>query len=379
MPLTVLIAPDKFKGTLTASDAAGAMARGWRRARPGDTLATLPVSDGGDGFGELLGGLLGAQLREVEVVDAAHRPIRAPWWWAAGDRSAWIESARAIGLAQLPARKFHPFELDSFGLGGLLHAAAGADEGRCFVGIGGSATNDAGFGVARALGWQFFNKQGAPIHRWTELHTLASLRPPERPLRVAELVVAVDVQNPLLGSAGCTRIYGPQKGLRPEEFDFSERCLRQLAIVVERQLGISAADEPGAGAAGGLGFGLRCFANARLEPGFKLFAALARLDDRLRAADLVLTGEGVIDGSTAMGKGVGELARMCRELGVPCIGLAGRAESGDSLRELFNQVHALTPEFTTSEEALAQPARWLERLAERAAWRCDVQPRLPVR
>jgi len=254
MPSTVLIVPDKFKGTLTAAQAADAIARGWRSARPHDALELLPMSDGGDGFGEIISALRGAELRTVKTGDAAHRPCEADWGWIAHDATAVVESARVIGLAMLPPQKFHPFELDTFGLGAVLENAAQAGARRCLVGIGGSATNDAGFGVARALGWQFFNRHGGVIERWSELHDLGEIRPPDHPPLFEELVVAVDVQNPLLGPQGCTRIYGPQKGVRPEDFEFAERCLGQLATIAQRELHLDFAETPGAGAAGGLGY-----------------------------------------------------------------------------------------------------------------------------
>src|SRR5207247_1909375 len=174
-----------------------------------------------------------------------------------------------------------------------------------------------------ALDWQFFNRHDDKIVRWTELHSLAQVRPPESAPLFEELIVAVDVQNPLLGPAGCTRIYGPQKGLKPSDFDFAERCLEQLAEVLRKELHTDFASEPGAGAAGGLGFGLRCFAGGRLEPGFAMFVEKAKLSERIEAADLVITGEGALDESTLMGKGVGELGRLCRQFEVPCIGLGG--------------------------------------------------------
>lgn len=372
MPLQVLIAPDKFKGTLTAHQAAGALAAGWGRARPADRLQRLPITDGGDGFGAVLGAACVAEERTVETVDAAHRPVRSQWWWQPERRLAILESAQTIGLAQLPAGRFHPFELDTFGLGAVLRAAAAAGARRCLIGIGGSATNDGGLGVARALGWQFLNKRDDLIERWTELHSLCLVHPPSAALGFEELMVAVDVQNPLLGPTGCTRVFGPQKGLRPEDFEFAERCLGQLAQVVGRQFGRAAADEPGAGAAGGLGFGLRHFGGARLEPGFAVFAGQVRLMEQVRNSHLVLTGEGAIDDSTAMGKGVGELARLCRQAGVPCLGFAGQVSAAAPAKQLFTQVHPLTPEFTSVGQALAEPAVWLERLAEHAAWRCPV-------
>jgi glycerate kinase len=182
-----------------------------------------------------------------------------------------------------------------------------------------------------------------------------------------DLSVAVDVQNPLLGRDGCTRVYGPQKGVRPEDFEFAERCLQKLADIAAKELHLNYAEEPGAGAAGGLGFGLRCFAGARLEPGFALFARLASLRERVAAAQLVITGEGAIDRSTLMGKGVGELARWCREQGVPCLGLAGALPNATEANQLFTAAYALAPDLTTPEEAKAEPGRWLERLAARVA------------
>ena len=363
MALKILFVPDKFKGTLTAQDAAEAMARGWRRSRPQDSIELLPMSDGGDGFGELVSGLLGAGVQTIETVDAAHRPCEATWWWHEASQTAVVESARVIGLAQLPAGKFHPFELDTSGLGAVLRAAADHGARRCLVGIGGSATNDGGFGMARSLGWQFFNQHGEPIVRWTELHTVAHLRPPEQANLFEELAVAVDVQNPLLGAQGCTRIYGPQKGLKPDEFAFAERCLEEMAGLIGKELHRNYADEPGAGAAGGLGFGLRCFAGARLEPGFALFARYARLSERLQAAQWVVTGEGAIDASTLMGKGVGELAQVCRQMNLPCLGLAGVVPNPTEADKLFRKTFALAPDFTSPAEALTEPAVWLERLA----------------
>jgi len=367
MALKVLIGPDKFKGTLTALEAAHAMAAGWRSSRPQDELELLPITDGGDGFGDIVSALLEAEPQTIKTVDAAHRACEAAWWWHPASKTAVVESARAIGLAQLPANKYHPFELDSEGLGRLLKAAADKGAARCLVGIGGSATNDGGFGLARALGWQFFSIRDKKIVRWTELRTLAQVRPPEHWRKFDSLIAAVDVQNPLLGAAGCTRVYGPQKGLRPEEFDFAERCLEQLAGIIAKELHVHYADEPGAGAAGGLGFGLRCFAGAQLEPGFALFSRYAKLEERVRRSQLVITGEGAVDASTIMGKGVDELARLCRQAGLPCLALCGFAPDPLSAKQFFTDIYALTPDFTTREQATSDPAVWLEKLAAKAA------------
>ena len=367
MSLNVLIAPDKFKGTLSARAAADAMARGWRQARPADQVVPFPISDGGDGFGDLVGASLGARTETVRTVDAAHQSCAAEWWWEPKSSTAILEAARVNGLARLPAGRYHPFELDTFGLGAVLTSAHEMGARRCLVGIGGSATNDGGFGMARSLGWAFFDERGAVIQRWTELHSLSRCQPPPTTAWPKEMLIAVDVQNPLLGPSGCSRVYGPQKGLREEDFDLAERCLARLAEVMECQWHCSAANEPGAGAAGGLGFGLRSFLGARLAPGFGLFADYTGLKERLSGADLVVTGEGAIDGSTFMGKGVGELAALCRQTKRPCLGLGGAVLDRAAAARFFTRAYALTPDLTDRETALANAGEWLARLAARAA------------
>lgn len=368
-PLKVLIVPDKFKGTLTARQAAEAIAEGWRKARPDDALELLPMSDGGDGFGVILGELLGAETRTVETVDAAHRPCTAKWWWIGKDKLAVVESANVIGLAMLPPARFHPFDLDTFGLGAVLQdiAASGAD--RCVIGIGGSATNDGGTGMARALGWSF-RGDGEEITKWFDLRSLVSIRPPTFAGRaIPRLEVAVDVQNALVGPRGCSAIYGPQKGLSPDEIRPADLAMKKLGAVVSADLGIEA-NTPGDGAAGGLGFGLRCFAGGVLRPGFELFARQIGLEVRLSNVDLVITGEGSIDRSTLMGKGVGELACLCGRLETPCIGLGGSVEGNTKdLDALFNLTAGITNQITSFEEAQKQPSDCLSKLAERTAQR----------
>lgn len=366
MGLRVLIAPDKFKGTLTARAAAEAIAAGWRTARPGDQLELLPMSDGGDGFGEVVSERLGAVRQNIRACDAAHRPCQACWWWEPGSKTAVIETARVIGLAMLPPGWFHPFDLDTFGLGKVLRAALSRKPRRLLVGLGGSATNDGGFGMAQALGWRFVDPQGRAIDRWTELPQAAQAYPPPRLPTEIEMVVAVDVQNPLLGPRGASRVYGPQKGLQPEDFVFAEQCLRRLALLVKRVQGREVASIAGAGAAGGLGFGFAAFLQGRLEPGFELLAREVDLGRRLAHADLVITGEGGIDRSSFMGKGAGQIASRCENLGLPCIGLAGAIHPPNLRRRSFCEIHSLT-QLTSIDEAQSKPASWLERLAARVA------------
>ena len=367
MPLRVLIVPDKFKGTLSAKAAAAAIGRGWRKARPKDRLRQLPMSDGGDGFGEAISEILDAKVQRIVTQNAAHQKSRTTWWWQPTTKTAVIESARVIGLAQLPAGRFHPFELDTFGLGAVVAAAAAKGAKRCVIGIGGSATNDGGFGLARALGWEFMDGKGVAIEQWTRLNALMRIRRPRHhTIAFADVVAAVDVGNPLLGRRGATRVYGPQKGLRPEELRRAERCLRQLATVFESQFGKELAAQSGAGAAGGLGFGLMAFLGAEPEAGFELFARTSKLQSQLRWADVVITAEGRMDGSTLMGKGVGEIGRACRRLRVPSVGFCGEASQREQLSSVFEGVHALT-EITDADNARRDAAYWLEELVRKSA------------
>ena len=363
--MRILIAPDKFKGTLTARQAAEAIAGGWQKARPDDALTVLPISDGGDGFGSVLGEALSAKPQRIATVDAAHRKCVSTWWWQPETRTAIIESANVIGLAMLPQGKFHPFQLDTFGLGKVLRAAANKGAKTIILGIGGSATNDGGFGFARALGWRFLNARGEHIEQWTQLHTLKKLR---RPIsgKLPKIVVAVDVQNPLLGKRGATRIYGPQKGLRTDDFASAEKNLRRLASTVKQQLELDVAQTPGAGAAGGLGYGLAIFARGELRPGFDLLARTTHLASNLHECDLVITGEGSLDASTLMGKGAGSLAELCQTRKIPVIGLAGIIHNSPKLRALFAKTGALT-HLTTTDHARKNAAHWLEVLAEQTA------------
>jgi len=365
--MRVLIAPDKFKGSLTAREAAHSIAAGWSSARPHDTVELLPISDGGDGFGPVMADFWNASPRRIHTVDAASRPRESLWWWVSSRRKAIIETATVIGLALLPPKAFHPFQLDTRGLASLLLQVRDAGAESTLIGIGGSATNDGGFGLAQALGWRFLNVASVPILRWPDLDQLHAIEPPgSNRFPDLDWTVAVDVRNPLLGPQGASRIYGPQKGLQEADMPQAEAALHQLAEVAHRCLGRDHSSVPGAGAAGGLGFGLATFLGAHLKPGFQLVASEAQLADRVRSVDLVIAAEGMIDPSSAMGKGAGELARLCAQLGTPCIGLAGRiAPEFHPLltRSGFRSVHAICPDLATPEKSLAEPALWLQQLA----------------
>lgn len=368
MALRVLIVPDKFKYTLTAREVAQAIATGWKERRAEDIIETLPMSDGGDGFGEVLGELFGAHRQQCMTTDAAGRE-RCASWWLAPRATAIIEAAQSNGLALLPKGEYHPFELDTFGLAALLRAPLQASVSRIFVGIGGSATNDGGFGFARALGWRFLDERDQELRVWTDLIHLARVQQPSRPmLSTPDLLVAVDVSNPLLGPAGATRVYGPQKGLREAEVTHAEACLNRLAEVVHRCLGQDFAAEPGSGAAGGLGFGLRAFTMAQLCPGAELFAAEANLDHRIAQADLVITAEGCFDRQSLMGKGVGRVATSCERNRKRCLCLAGLVEllPQDIPWSDFS-AFSMVPTLADRRQSHLHAAFWLRELAGRVA------------
>ncbi len=361
----VLIIPDKFKGTLTAQEAALAIRNGWLSVKPKDHCILLPMSDGGDGFGAVMGQLFNAQTIATHTVDAAHRPLDAQWWWEPTSKTAIIETARIIGLAMLPNAKFHPFDLDTWGVGAVIKDAKERGAQRCYVGIGGSATNDAGFGMARSLDWQFLSRHGKTIEQWTDLHALNKISPPRRKKWFAQMIVAVDVKNRLLGKYGATRVYGPQKGLKPSDFPLAERCFTRLRAVAKTLFGSDFATCPGSGAAGGLGFGLRAFCGARFQGGFELFAHCAKLNSILTDVDIVITGEGALDRSTLMGKGVGEVARLSKKRSVRCLGIAGIINDRSELSSHFDNLQALAPDLTDPESAKKQPAEWLTQAAIR--------------
>jgi glycerate kinase len=317
-----------------------------------------------------MAGLLGATECVTATVDAAGRPIGAKWWWLADSRTAIIESAQVIGLALLPPKKFHPFELDTRGLAAVIRSAVAAGAQTIHLGIGGSATNDGGFGVARELGWRFFDDRDQPIEKWVKLNKLTRWLPPLDPILGVDFIVAVDVTNGLLGLNGCTRIFGPQKGILPAQFPIAEAPLERLALRASEHSGYDVAADPGCGAAGGLGFGLKVFLGARLEPGFELFAAHARIDEKIAKADVILTGEGMVDRQTLMGKGTGRLAQRCQAAGKRCVAFGGMVEGAAKMHtadRLFHLVHDITPSLTSPAESKQHAALWLERLAHKVA------------
>ena len=337
--MRIMIAPDSFKGSLSATDAAAAMAAGCRRALPDAEIDLCPVSDGGEGFVEAMhaagGGEGGGVLHTVEVTGPLGEPVAARWVELPGGTAA-LAMSEAAGLGQVPEGRRDPTTTTTRGVGELIRLALEAGCRRVLVGLGGSATCDGGLGMAMALGVRFLDGAGRELAAVPVDVALAGVAQIERSgvdprLGEAEVVAACDVTNPLTGPRGAARVYGPQKGATAEQVERLDRGLARLAAVLRERDGLDIERLPGAGAAGGLGGGLVAFCGATLEPGIARVLGALRFAERVARCDLCLTGEGKLDGQTLSGKavaGVAGAAGRSGGAGVPVWALAGVAEGG---------------------------------------------------
>ena len=363
----ILIAPDKFKGSLSAPAAADAIARGLRSVWPDAQLDMAPIADGGEGFAEALTVALGAEWVNVQTEDAIGRPIMARYAWQDIERLAILEMSEASGLHRLAAQERAPLRADTFGTG-VLVAHAIARGARCIlVGLGGSATTDGGTGMARALGFRFLDHDGRDFSAAPgALPSLAHVVQPGD-LIMPEILAACDVQNPLLGERGAACVYGPQKGADATTVALLDRGLTRLADVCTMDLGCDYREVPGSGAAGGLGFGLLTFCNAKIRPGFDMIAETLRLGERIAAADLVITGEGRIDDQTLDGKGPAGVAALARAAGKRVIAFGGAITAAAEDSNIFDALFSIVDRPLTVAEAMAEAAPLLERASRRAA------------
>ena len=360
--MRALIAVDKFKGSLPALAVAEAIAAGMRTGGVEWEVDLCPIADGGEGTVEAIVGALGGEWAQVESVDALGRGVQARYGIVSGRdgvREAVMEMSAVSGLALVLDAPLSPTVASTFGTGVMMREAMGRGVGRVRIGIGGSATNDGGMGMAVALGYRFLNAAGETVKSLPE--SFEEVMRIERPLdgmRFPEVVVACDVDNPLLGVRGATRVYGGQKGVVDQ--GFFEGRLERLAELVRRDLGVDPREVAGAGAAGGLGFGLMAFCGARLVGGFEMVAEAVRLEERMARADVVITGEGRLDAQTLCGKGPVGVARMARGLGKRVVGIAGGVERGVGLEAEFDVLEATKPEGMPLAEAMARGAGLIE-------------------
>jgi glycerate kinase len=370
--MKIVIAPQEFKGSLSAVQAAQAMAEGLRRALPDATLALVPMADGGPGTVEAMvtAAKNGRRMRAA-AHDALNRPLAAGWGIIDGS-TAVIEMAAASGLTLLTEDERDPRIASTCGTGELVRAALDAGCRRIIVGIGGSATNDGGAGMAQALGARLLDDAGQDLPPGGAAlarlgHIDASGLHPR--LGQCRLLAASDVFSPLCGPQGASLVYGPQKGATPAVAQELDAALRHYAQVIERDLGVRVLDLAGAGAAGGLGAGLVAFLGAELVPGAQLVAEAVGLRQKLAGADLALTGEGRLDAQTSFGKAPWEVARLARDCGLPVIAIAGSLAEDwkPALGEAFDAVVAITPRAMSIQEAMAQGAKLVADAAEGVA------------
>jgi glycerate kinase len=347
----ILIAPDKFAGTMSAAEAADAVAAGWLRARPDDTAVTLPLADGGPGFVDVLAHALpGAVCRTVETCDPLGRPVKAGY--LRDGETAYIESAAACGLHLLEEAERDPRRTTTYGLGLIVADAIEAGARRIVVGLGGSATNDAGAGMLTALGLTLLDSTGAALPYGGGVLSACTEIEGHARTRGVEFIAATDVDSPLLGPHGATYMFGPQKGASGNALPFLEMSLSSFAEL------------PGAGAAGGLGFAFFLLGGHR-ESGARLTCDAVGLDAKIAEADLVITGEGSFDAQSLRGKLAAEVASGASAHGKPCLVMAGRSDV-DGHPDLAG-VHSVTGLLGSPEAAMREPVQGLTSLAEKVA------------
>ena len=363
--LRILVAADKFKGSLSAAEAVEAICLGLENALPEARLHKLPLADGGEGTTEQFIKAFGGQIVDCDTTDALGRPIRARYGWTPSLRQAVIEMSAAAGLGLLSEGERDPLRASTFGVGTMVIDAARRGARKILVGLGGSATNDAGAGFAAALGHRFLDGRGTPLtpvpRNFPEIQRI------ERATRIftPEVIAISDVQIPLLGPGGSSRTYARQKGADDAAIEQLERNVAHFAELVRRDLHCDFRDTPGAGAAGGLGFGLLSFCQATIRSGFETFADLIGLERLLRDVDLVITGEGSLDPQTLDGKGPGGIAKRAKALGKPVIAFAGRIAGEPLLDPHFDAVFPLASGPLTPAESMRDARLLLVRAAER--------------
>ena len=370
--MKVVVAPNTFKGSLSASEAAAAISRGVREAFPDAEVVEVPVADGGDGTVEALVSAHQGEYRTVQVEGPLGDPVQATYGLIEVGRTGVVELASASGLTLIPAERRDPRKTSTHGFGQLLEAVRAAGVQSIIAGIGGSATNDGGAGMAQALGYRLLDSTGSDLPRGgAALARLARIDSSGFDLawRAVKVMVACDVTNPLTGPLGASAVYGPQKGADEAAVRELDAALANFAAVIERDLGKRVANVPGAGAAGGAGAGLIAFLDARLVPGAPLVVEASGFDAKLQGADLVITGEGQADAQTGYGKAPGEVAKRAKAARIPVLLIAGSKGSGwEALRDLgVTAVVTLDEEGDNLQQLMRDAGQLLTRTA---AWAC---------
>ncbi|MBN2031397.1 glycerate kinase [bacterium] len=326
--MKIVLAPDSFKGSLSASGVCDAMAKGILAILPDSEIERLPMADGGEGTVRTLIDSVGGTLDRVSVTDPLGESVTAEYGLLKDGETAVIEMASASGLSLVPEEKRNPMKTTTYGTGELIRAVLEKGCRKIILGIGGSATTDCGTGMAQALGVRFFNANGYEISDLLCGELMGQIEDMDcteanEIVKGCEIAVACDVRNPLLGEKGAVRVYSRQKGADDQQIETLEKNMHHVIGVIEKKMNRSFRDIPGAGAAGGMGAGLMAFARARLVPGVELILKTCRFAERIQHADLIFTGEGQIDFQTAFGKTVSGVAKEARKQAIPVIAIAG--------------------------------------------------------
>lgn len=360
--MTILLAPDKFKGSLTALEVCQAMTEGILWAMPDATVVAVPMADGGEGTADVLTQATNGTWRTVFVQDPLGRPVEAGYGISGDGQTAFIEMAQASGLRLLKSSEYDPFQANTFGTGELIADAMGQGVNKIVLGIGGSATNDAGTGMAAALGWRFLDKSGQGVRPCgSNLAQIQTIIPPNSTWR-GSVEVACDVTNPLIGPQGAAYVYGPQKGASPTDLPTLDAGMKHWAEVVKAQFDVDLSTMPGAGAAGGLGAGAVLFLKGQLTEGVNLVIKHTQLAGRMTGADLVLTGEGRIDNQTLQGKLIAGITRLAQNQSIPVVALCGSLNlSPNELTALgLTSAFSIMPGPTSLDDALTNAAAYLK-------------------
>lgn len=378
--MKIVIAPQGFKGNLTALEVAQAIEKGIKRVVPDATTTIKPMADGGEGTVQALVDATGGEIMVTEVTNPLGGRVNAHWGILNDKVTAVIEMASASGLPLVPPEKRNPLVTTTYGTGELIRAALDRGCRKLIIGIGGSATNDGGAGMAQALGAKLLDAKGEELaFGGAALTRLEHIDVSNLDSRLADfdVTLASDVNNPLCGPRGASAIYGPQKGATPETVKQLDVALAHYADVIKKDLDIDFRDVPGAGAAGGLGLGLMVFLKAKTIPGIDVVIKATNLVDALKDADLVFTAEGRIDRQSAMGKVPTGVALKAKEFGSPVIALAG--EVADDCRVVFEQgidaVLSIAPGPISLEQSMADAEKLIANAAEcaMALFMCQVK------
>lgn len=352
-----VLAPDSFKESMTAKTAALAMERGIKTVFPNAECVIIPMADGGEGTVESLVSMSDGEIIKTEVVGPLGEKVKAQYGLLGEGQTAVIEMASASGLELIKPEDRNPLLTTTYGTGQLIIHALDKGVSRILIGIGGSATNDGGAGMLQALGVSFKDENGEELPfgggALNHLHSIDTSGLDER-IKMVQIDVACDVSNPLIGENGASSIFGPQKGATPDVVKVLDRNLAHFAKVIKQQLGQDIAHMAGAGAAGGLGAGLMAFLNAQLKRGIDLVIEYTGLEERVKGADYVFTGEGSIDGQTLFGKTPYGVATVAKKYSIPVIAFAGRIGNGvESLYDNgFNAIIGILKGVSSLEEAL---------------------------